>query len=96
MEIKTIVLKTNSGLIRICICIHLIDYQLFQEKSKEKKTIPGRKEEEKTRKKLTITETQVMDNLFFKGVILVHEMKTIFNVRYFFQIVIRPVLNKIK
>uniref|UniRef100_A0A8W8IB06 Dynein intermediate chain 2, ciliary n=1 Tax=Magallana gigas TaxID=29159 RepID=A0A8W8IB06_MAGGI len=29
-----------------------------QEKSKEKKTIPGRKEEEKTRKKLTITETQ--------------------------------------
>nr|XP_022331438.1 dynein intermediate chain 2, ciliary-like isoform X1 [Crassostrea virginica]XP_022331443.1 dynein intermediate chain 2, ciliary-like isoform X1 [Crassostrea virginica] len=30
----------------------------FQEKSKEKKTIPGRKEEEKTRKKLTITETQ--------------------------------------
>lgn len=65
VEIKTIVLKTNSALIRICICIHLIDYQLFQEKSKEKKTIPGRKEEEKTRKKLTITETQVMDNLFF-------------------------------
>merc|ERR1719495_192823 len=28
-----------------------------QEKSKEKKVIPGRKEEEKTRKKLTITET---------------------------------------
>lgn len=65
VEIKTIVLKINSALIRICICIHLIDYQLFQEKSKEKKTIPGRKEEEKTRKKLTITETQVMDNLFF-------------------------------
>ncbi|XP_050402811.1 dynein intermediate chain 2, ciliary isoform X2 [Patella vulgata] len=32
-----------------------------QEKSKEKKTIPGRKEEEKTRKKLTITETQSDD-----------------------------------
>ena len=31
----------------------------FQEKSKEKKVIPGRKEEEKTRKKLTITETSV-------------------------------------
>ncbi|KAL3866455.1 hypothetical protein ACJMK2_043751 [Sinanodonta woodiana] len=29
-----------------------------QEKSKEKKVIPGRKEEEKSRKKLTITETQ--------------------------------------
>lgn len=30
-----------------------------QEKSKEKKVVPGRREEEKTRKKLTITETQV-------------------------------------
>ncbi|XP_048734714.2 dynein intermediate chain 2, ciliary-like isoform X2 [Ostrea edulis] len=33
-------------------------FSAFWEKSKEKKTIPGRKEEEKTRKKLTITETQ--------------------------------------
>lgn len=32
-----------------------------QEKSKEKKVIPGRREEEKTRKKLTITETQGED-----------------------------------
>ena len=31
----------------------------LQEKSKEKKFVPGRKEEEKTRKKLTITETSV-------------------------------------
>ncbi|VDI65093.1 dynein intermediate chain 1, axonemal [Mytilus galloprovincialis] len=32
-----------------------------QEKSKEKKVVPGRREEEKTRKKLTITETQGED-----------------------------------
>ncbi|XP_076104218.1 dynein intermediate chain 2, ciliary-like isoform X2 [Mytilus galloprovincialis] len=35
--------------------------QIVQEKSKEKKVVPGRREEEKTRKKLTITETQGED-----------------------------------
>ena len=31
----------------------------FQEKNKEKKVVPGKKEEDKSRKRLTITETSV-------------------------------------
>ncbi|XP_033750676.1 dynein intermediate chain 2, ciliary-like isoform X2 [Pecten maximus] len=38
--------------------IYLHHHQLIQEKNKEKKVVPGRQAEEKTRKKLTITETQ--------------------------------------
>jgi len=32
---------------------------VFQEKNKEKKVVPGKKEEDKSRKRLTITETSV-------------------------------------
>ncbi|XP_033750677.1 dynein intermediate chain 2, ciliary-like isoform X3 [Pecten maximus] len=41
--------------------IYLHHHQLIQEKNKEKKVVPGRQAEEKTRKKLTITETQSDD-----------------------------------
>ncbi|XP_069138645.1 dynein intermediate chain 2, ciliary-like isoform X3 [Argopecten irradians] len=41
--------------------VYLHHHQLIQEKNKEKKVVPGRQAEEKTRKKLTITETQSDD-----------------------------------
>ena len=42
-----------------CVWLKLCRDCVLKEKSKEKKVVPGRKDEEKMRKKLAITETSV-------------------------------------
>ena len=48
---------------QVRLCLEHGSFSNFQEKSKEKKVIPGRKEEETKKKKLTVVDSQVSRNL---------------------------------